>query len=181
MLIKGDKEVTEKTPEDYLKKKMEKIKKTLMEGEKLSAESFRRQQVAQEKLYGWLIEWIQSQRDKMKEKRRVALLTGILQRTTDLRNHVLMEYLSHMQSGKFELLPTEEQESKLKPSVMKMVELYRNIRIDLTELFKDDPMSRNLPHVPRSIISLDFKLKELNMCLGQIAGYVFGKIFELAS
>ena len=169
------------TPDDDSKKKLEKIRKKWMESEELSAESFRRQQVAQEKLYGWLIEWIQSQRDKMKEKRRVALLSGILQRITELRNHVLMEYLSHMQSGKLELLLTEEQESKLKPSVMKMVELYRNIRIDITELFKDDPMSRNLPHVPRSITSLDFKLKELNMCLGQMTGYVFGKIFELTS
>ena len=169
------------TPDYDSKKKLEKIRKKWMESEELSAESFRRQQVAQEKLYGWLIEWIQSQRDKMKEKRRVAILSGILQRITDLRNHVLMEYLSHMQSGKFELLLTEEQESKLKPIVMKMVELYRNIRIDLTKLFKDDPMSRNLPHVPRSITSLDFKLKELNMCLGQITGYVFGKMMELAS
>lgn len=170
-----------KTPDDDLKKKLEKIRKKWMESEELSAESFRRQQVAQEKLYGWLIEWVQSQRVKMKEKKRVALLSGILQRITDLRNHVLMEYLSHMQSGKFELLLTEEQESKLKPIVMKMVELYRNIRIDLTELFKDDPISRNLPHVPRSITSLDFKLKELNMCLGQLMGYVFGKMMELAS
>ena len=170
-----------KTPDDDLKKKLEKIRKKWMESEELSAESFRRQQVAQEKLYGWLIEWVQSQRVKMKEKKRVALLSGILQRITDLRNHVLMEYLSHMQSGKFELLLTEEQESKLKPSVMKMVKLYRNIRIDLTELFKDDPMSRSLPNVPRSITSLDFKLKELNMCLGQITGYVFGKMMELTS
>ena len=170
-----------KTPDDDSKKKLEKIRKKWMESEELSAESFRRQQVAQEKFCGWLIEWVQSQRVKMKEKKRVALLSGILQRITDLRNHVLMEYLSHMQSGKFELLLTEEQESKLKPIVMKMVELYRNIRIDLTKLFKDDPMSRNLPHVPRSITSLDFKLKELNMCLGQITGYVFGKMMELAS
>lgn len=170
-----------KTPDDDLKKKLEKIRKKWMESEELSAESFRRQQVAQEKLYGWLIEWVQSQRVKMKEKKRVALLSGILQRITDLRNHVLMEYLSHIQSDKFELLLTEEQESKLKPIVMKMVELYRSIRIDLTELFKDDPMSRSLPHVPRSITSLGFKLKELNMCLGQLMGYVLGKMMELTS
>lgn len=163
------------------KKKLDKIAKKWKESQELSAESFRRQQVAQEKFYGWLIEWIQSRRDKMKEKRRVALLSGILQRITDLRNYVLMEYLSNMQSGKFELLLTEEQESKLKPVIKKMVELYGNIRIDLTELFKDDPMSRNLPHVPRNIDRVDFKLKELNMCLGQITGYVFGKIFELTS
>jgi len=170
-----------KTSDDCSKKKLEKIRKKWMESEKLSAESFRRQQVAQEKFYGWLIEWVQSQRVKMKEKKRVALLSGILQRITDLRNHVLMEYLSHIQSDKFELLLSEEQESKLKPVVMKMVELYRNIRIDLTELFKDDPMSRNLPHVPRSMTSLGFKLKELNMCLGQLMGYVFGKMMELTS
>lgn len=169
------------TLNDDFKKKLEKIKKKWMESEELSAESFRRQQVAQEKFYGWLIEWVQSQRYTMKEKGRLALLSGVLQRTTDLRNHVLLEYLSHMQSGKFELLLTGEQESRLKPTVMRMVELYRNIRIDLTELFKDDPMSENLPHVPTSIVSLDFKLKELNMCLGQITGYVFGKIFELTS
>jgi hypothetical protein len=167
--------------DDDFTKKLEKIRKKWAESEELSAESFRRQQVTQEKFYGWLIEWIQSQRDKMKEKTRVALLSGILHRITDLRNHVLMEYLSHIQSGKFELLLTEEQESKLKPSVMKMVELYRNIRIDLTELFKDDPMSRNLPHVPRSIANMGFKLKELNMCLGQLMGYVFGKMMELTS
>jgi len=163
------------------KRKLDKIRKKWMESQELSAESYRRQQVAQEKFHGWLIEWIQSQRYKMKEKTRVALLSGILHRITDLRNHVLMEYLSHIQSGKFELLLTEEQESKLKPSVMKMVELYRNIRIDLTELFKDDPMSRNLPHVPRSIANVGFKLKELNMCLGQLMGYVFGKMMELTS
>ncbi len=164
-----------------LKSKLEKIRKKQMESQELNAESFRRQQVAQEKFYGWLIEWIQSQRHKMKEKKRVALLSGISHRITELRNHVLMEYLSHMQSGRSELLLTEEQESKLKPSVVKMVELYRNIRIDLSELFKDDPMSRNLPHVPRKVDSVSFKLKELNMCLGQMMGYVFGKIFELTS
>lgn len=168
------------TPNDDLKK-LEKIKKKMMESEELNVESYRRFQVAQEKLAGWLIEWVQSQRHKMKEKGRLALLSGILQRTTDLRNHVLLEYLSNMEHGKYELHLSEEQQIRLKPTVMKMVELYRNIRIDLTELFKDDPMSRNLPHVPRRIISLDFKLKELNMCLGQITGYVFGKIFELAS
>ena len=169
------------TPEDDSKKKLEKIRKKWTESQGLSAESFRRQQVALEKFYGWLIEWVQSKRDKMKEKRRVALLSGIVQRITELRNYVLIEYLSHMESGRFELLLTEEQESKLKPVVRKMVELYSNIRIDLTELFKDDPMSRNLPNISRNIISLDFKLKELNMCLGQMTGFAFGKIFELAS
>jgi len=92
-----------------------------------------------------------------------------------------MEYLSHQQSGKYELVLTEDQKSKLKPIVIKMVELYRNIRIDLGELFKDDPTSRNLPHVRRNIINLDFKLKELNMCLGQLNGYVLGKMSELIS
>jgi len=169
------------TSDDDSKKKLEKIRKKWMESEELSAESFRRQQVAQEKFYGWLIEWVQSQREKMKEKGRVARLLGISQRIVDLRNHVLMEYLSHQQSGKYELVLTEDQKSKLKPIVIKMVELYINIRIDLGELFKDDPTSRNLPHVRKNIINLDFKLKELNMCLGQLNGYVLGKMSEFIS
>ena len=174
-------EVNEITSDEDLKKKLQKIAKKQMEGAELSAESFRRQQVVQEKFWGWVIEWVQSQRGKMKEKRRVALLFGISHRITELRNQVLMEYLSYMQPSKLELLLTEEQESKLKPSVMKMVELYRNIRTDITELFEDDPMSRNLPHVSRSIVNLNIKLKELNMCLGQITGYVFGKMMEFIS
>lgn len=170
-----------KTLDEKLSKKLDKIREKWMESEELSAESLRRHQVAQEKFYGWLIEWVQSQRVKIKEKRRVALLSGILQRIIYLRNHVLMECLSHMQSGKFELLLTEEQESKLEPVVMKMVELYTNIRRDLAKLLNDDTLLKTLPFVSRNIFDLDFKLKELDMCLGQLAGYVFGKMMEFTS
>ena len=51
-------------PDDDFRKKLEKIRKKMMESEELSAESLRRQQVAQEKFYGWLIEWVQSQRER---------------------------------------------------------------------------------------------------------------------
>ena len=170
--------VTEKTPSDDLKKKLEKIEKALMESEGLSVESYRRFQVAQVKLAGWLIEWIESQRDKLKEKKKIGILLGLLQRITDLRTQATMEYLPIRESPPLrKLRPLKT--LPLINATKKMVEVYGGIRTDLTRFFyHEDSKLLNLPHISSKPIDPESKLMELNVCLGQLLGHVLGKLYE---
>lgn len=159
---------------DYFKKKLEKIEKTLVKGEELSAESYRRFQVAQEKLAGWLIEWIESQRVKLKEKKKIGVLLGILLRILDLRTEVMKAHLSIH----------EPQISKFHPLKItrKMVEVYNSIRTDLSSfLIEEDKKLPSLPSIsdrPSELFDPESKLIELYVCLGQLSGYVLGKLYE---
>ena len=165
------------TLDDDFKKKLEKIKKKLMESEELNVEASRRYQVANEKLAGWIIEWIESQRDKLKEKRKVGLLLSILLRINDLRTQVMMEYLSIREKPLTKLRPL-----KILPMIdatNKMVEAYEQIRTDLASFFcHEDSKSLNLPLISSGPIDPETKLKQLNVCLGQLQGLVLGKLYE---
>jgi len=164
-------------PDNDLRKKLEKIEKALMESEGLSVESYRRFQVAQVKIAGLLIEWIESQREKLKEKKKIGVLLGILHRILDLRTQV-MEHLSICEQplGKrpIRILTTTR-------ATRKMVEVYNQIKTDLASFFyHEDSKSLNLPYVSSSQpIAPESKLRELNICLGQLIGHVFGRLYEL--
>jgi len=165
------------TSNNDLKKKLEKVKKKLMESQELDVEASRRYSVANEKLAGFLIEFIESQRDKLKEKKKVGRLLGILLRINDLRTQVMTEYLY------FRIDPLE----KLRPlktlpmlqGTRKMVEIYNQIRTDLASFFyHEDSKSVNLPHISRQPIDPESKLIQLNVCLGQLQGLVLGRLYE---
>ena len=165
-----------KTPDDDLKKKLEKIQKTLMESEELNAESLRRYQVAQVKLAGWLIEWIESQREKLKEKKKISVLLSILHRILDLRAQVVSEYFHVREQPLKKLRPLKAlpllQATKIK------VEAYGDIRIDLGSYFyREDSQLPHLPHVSLKPAP-ESNLAELNICLGQLLGHVLGRIYE---
>ena len=169
--------MSETPDDDDLKKKLEKIKKKMMESQELDVEASRRYSVANEKLAGFLIEFIESQRDKLKEKQKVGRLLGILLRINDLRTQVMTEYLY------FRIEPLK----KLRPlktlptlqATRKMVEVYNQIRTDLAGFFyHEDSKSVNLPHISRQPIDPESKLLQLNVCLGQLQGLVLGRLYE---
>lgn len=156
------------TPDDDLKKKLEKIRKKLMESEELSAEASRRFQVANEKLAGYLIESIESQRGKLKETKKIGFLLGILLRISDLRNNVFIEIL-------------QEQEHKNVPRlglITKMKETYEEITNDLSDFVKEDAKSPILPSLSSKPLYPIDALLELNLCLGQVEGLVLGRLYE---
>ena len=165
------------TPDDDLKKKLEKIRKKLMESQELDVEASRRYSVANEKLAGFLIEFIESQRDKLKEKKKVGRLLGILLRINDLRTQVMTEYLYFRIEPLKKLRPL-----KILPTLQatrKMVEVYNQIRTDLASFFyHEDSKSVNLPHISRQSIDPESKLIQLNVCLGQLQGLVLGRLYE---
>ena len=167
-------------PDNNLKKKLEKIKKKLMESEELSAEATRRYEVANQKMAGYLIELIESQRDKLKEKRKVGRLLGILLRINDLRTQVMMEYLPIYGQPLEKFRPL-----KILPTIhatTKMVEVYEQIRTDLASFFyHENSKSLNLPYISSKLIDPETKLKQLNVCLGQLQGLVLGRLYELVS
>ena len=168
------------TSDNDLKRKLEKIRKKLVERQELDAEASRRYSVANEKLAGFLIEFIESRRDKLKEKKKVGRLLGILLRINDLRAQVITEYL-FIQGEPLRAL------AKLRPlktlpriqTTMKMVEVYDHIRTDLASFFyHEDSKSLNLPHITSKLIDPESKLIQLNFCLGQLQGLVLGRLYE---
>ena len=168
--------MTEKESDD-LKKKLEKIERALMQGEELSVESYRRFQVAQVKLAGWLIEWIESQRDKLKEKKRIGVLLGYLHRITDLRAQVMKEYLSIRERPLRKLRPLKA--LPMVHATKKMIEIYQGIKTDLSGFFyREDSKLLNLPYISSEPIDPESKLLELNICLGQLLGHILGKLYE---
>jgi len=163
----------EDTSNKDLKEKLDKMSKKIMESREMSVESLRRQQVAQVKLYGWLIEWIESQRAKLQKRQVSGPLIGIAQKTIDFRNQVLFEYLSlslertrapkgiayfsHMKS--------------LAQTIPKMLEVYEKLRSDLVDIFgKSDAMVNSLPSIKYKGGTVPSYLQQLNICLGQMFG-----------
>ena len=164
--------------DDETKKILKKIERLMLESKKLDMEGLRRQQVAQMKFYGWLIEWIQSQRDKLKQKKKIGNWLTLLQRVTDLRTQVMVEYLSMTRYGIEHLL----EESMMRSPVRKMIEIYNALKQDLSEsLYEEDSKRYNLPHIEGTFTDPLPKLSELNVCLGQLLAHAFGKLYEYIS
>ncbi|TET20931.1 hypothetical protein E3J74_01320 [Candidatus Bathyarchaeota archaeon] len=166
------------TSDDELKKKLDKIRKKLLESQKLDAETSRRYSVANEKMAGYLIELIESQRDKLKDKKRVGKLLGILLRINDLRVQVMTEYLSFRVEPLRKIRPLKA--LPVLQATSKMVEVYNQIRTDLASFFyNEDSKTINLPFVPSTKpIGPESKLMQLNVCLGQLQGLVLGRLYE---
>jgi len=167
------------------KERPEKIEKTRQETEDLSAEYQRRIWVAQVKFAGWLIEKIQSERDKLKDKNKALSLVGIMQRLNELRVYVLLEYFPNLQkteSGMHILRLSETQKESLEPILKVMIDCYEKIRSDLIELFKtEDQTVQKFPKIETTIADSETTLKELNICLGQLSGYVLSKMATIFS
>jgi hypothetical protein len=169
-IVKENEKMTEKESDEDLQRKLDKIQKNLVEKRVLDAEASRRYGVAQEKLAGWLIELIESQRDKLKEKSKMGFFLGILIRIQDLRNQVLMEILR------------EEQHKNVPELVLikKMKEALEGIGDDLSDfLVKEGTKSPSLPSLPSEPLYPIEALYELTLCLGQLQAYVLGVLFEL--
>ena len=81
-------------------KHSEKIGKLKNEKDVISAETQRRMMVANEKIAGWLIETVQSQREKLKDKNKAYYLIGVMLRISDLKNFVLLEYWQGLQKNR---------------------------------------------------------------------------------
>jgi len=166
------------------REKPEKIEKTRQETEDLSAEYQRRIWVAQVKFAGWLIEKIQSERDKLKDKNKALSLVGIMQRLNELRVYVLLEYLPNLQKtegGVYILRLSETQKGSLKAILKVMVDCYEKLRSDLIELFKiEDQTVQKFPKIETNADS-ETTLKGLNICLGQFSGYVLSKMATIFS
>jgi len=170
--------MTERTSDEDLRKKLDKVQKKLVETKELDAEASRRYGVANEKLAGFLIEFIQSQRDKLKEKKKVGQLLGILLRINDLRTQVMTEYLSFYVEPLKKIRPV-----RILPVIQatrKMTEAYDQIRTDLASFFyQEDSKSIFLPHISSSgLIDPESRLIQLNVCLGQLQGLVLGRLYE---
>lgn len=168
------------TSDEDLKNKLEKIRKKLMDSQELDVEASRRYSVANEKLAGFLIEFIESKRDKLKEKKKVGRLLGILLRINDLRTQVMTEYLYFSMEPLKKIRPR-----KILPTLQatrKMVEVYNQIRTDLASfVYHEDPKSVNLPYISSELVDSESKLIQLNVCLGQLQGLVLGRLYELVS
>jgi len=156
------------TSDNDLKKKLEKIRKKLMESEELNVEASRRYQVANEKLAGYLIEFIESQRGKLEEKKKVGRLLGILLRINDLRTQVFFEMVREIQSKRFPSLVL----------LQNMSEVYEGIISELSDYLKEDAESPNLPSLSNEPLLPEDKLQNLNICLGQLQGFVLGKLYQ---
>jgi hypothetical protein len=167
------------------KEKLEKVNKIRLKTEALSAECQRRVMVAYEKSAGWMIEKIQYEREKLKDKNKAFYLIGIMQRLTELRVHVLMEYFPNLQkteSGVSVLQLSDSQKESLKPILRLMIDYYEKIRSELIELFKtEDQKVPNLPKIETTITDSETILKELNICLGQLSGYTLSKMATMFS
>lgn len=165
------------TSDNDLKKKLEKITKKYVESQELDVEALRRYSVANEKLAGWMIEFIESQRSKLKDKKKVGRLLGILLRINDLRTQVMTEYLTLRVEPLKKIRPLRT--FPLLQATRKMIEAYNQIRTDLASFFyHEDSKSTNLPYVTSISIDPESKLIQLNVCLGQLQGIVLGRLYE---
>lgn len=148
-----------------------------MKSEELNAESLRRFQVAQVKLAGWLIEWIESQREKLKEKKKISVLLSILHRIVDLRAQVVSEYFHVREQPLTKVRPLKA--LPLLQATKTMVKAYGNIRIDLSGYFyREDSKMPYLPSISHKPATPESNLVELNICFGQLLGHVLGRIYE---
>jgi len=150
---------------------------------KLNAEIQRRLLVAEMKSAGFLIELIESKRHNLKQKSKIPSLISISLRLTDLKTHIVMLYfpfvLQKTESEEWKLTLSEIQKKMLIPLIEKMIEAYERIRLDLVNLLeKEDSTIKNFLQIKSEITDLESKLTELNLCVGQLSGFVLGKLAE---
>jgi len=166
-------------------RKLEKITKIQNETEVINAESQRRFMVVNEKIAGWLIEKIQSEREKLKDKTKAFYLLGIMLRIGDLRNYILLEYFQNLQrteSGVFSLRLSDSQKETLKPMLNLVLDFYERLRTELIENFEtEDKSVKNFPKIETPFSDSEKVLTELNICLGQLYGYVLSKMAMMFS
>lgn len=147
----------------------------MLKSKRLDAEGLRRQEVALMKFYGWLIEWIESKRSQLKQKEKISHWLALFHRIMDLRNQVIIEYLSMHRYG-FEFFVDE---SRMRSPVLKMIEIYDILKKDLGGLLiEEDSKHYDLPMIEKLVTNPLSKLSELNVCLGQLLGHVFRKLYE---
>ena len=147
----------------------------MLESKRLDAEALRRQTVASTKFYGWLIEWIESKRSQLKQKEGISQWLALFNRITDLRYQVMIEYLSIHRYG----LEYFIDRSRMHLPVFKMTEIYETLKNDLDALLTEEGSKHyDLPIIEKIVIDPLSKLSELNVCLGQLLGHVFRKLFE---
>ncbi len=163
----------------------EKIAKIKIETAIMNAESQRRLMVVNEKVAGWLIEKIQSQRAILKDKNKAYTLLGLLLRLNDLRNSIQMEYIQNLkkdESGVFSLQLSDCHREKIKPLLKLTLDFYEKLRTELVYRFEtEDKFVRDFPKIETSISDSEKLLLELNICLGQMQGFVLGKLAMMFS
>lgn len=151
----------------------------------INAESQRKLMVVNEKVFGWLIEKIQSERAILKDKNKAYHLLGLLIRLNDLRSSIQMEYFQNMkkdETGVFSLQLSDHHKEKIKPMLKLTLDFYEKLRTELLERFEaEDKFVRDFPKIETSISDSETLLIELNICLGQLLGYVLGKLAMMFS
>lgn len=102
-----------------------------------------------------------------------------------MRTQVLFEYFSNLrktESGVFILRLSDSQKESLKPILRLLVDCYEEIRRGLEELFKTEgEISQKFPKIEATITDSETTLKELNICIGQLSGYVISKMATMFS
>jgi hypothetical protein len=163
----------------------EKIAKIKNETAIINAESQRGLMVVNEKVAGWIIENIQSQRAILKDKNKAYALLGLLLRLNDLRSSVQMEYVQNLkkdESGGFSLQLSDAHKEKIKPLLTLTLDFYEKLRIELVYRFEvKDKFVRDFPKIETAISDSEKLLIELNICLGQMQGFVLGKLAMMFS
>ena len=151
----------------------------------INAESQRKLMVVNEKVAGWLIEKIQSQREIVKDKNKAYTLLGFLLRLNDLRNSIQMEYVQNLkkdESGAFFLKLLDAHKDKIKPLLKLTLDFYEKLRTELVYRFEaEDKFVRDFPKIETSVSDSEKLLIELNICLGQMQGFVLGKLAMMFS
>ena len=162
-----------------------KIAKIKNETAIIDAESQRRLMVVNEKVTGWLIERIQSERAILKDKNKAYHLLGLLLRLNDLRSSIQLEYAQNLkkdESGVFSLQISDHHKEKIKPMLKLTLDFYEKLRTELVDRFEaEDKFVRDFPKIETSISNSETLLIELNICLGQLLGFVLGKLATMFS
>jgi len=160
---------------------MSENEKSKRELERLDAEAQRRLSVAQMKTAGFLIELIESKRSKLKQKSELPNLLSISQRLNDLQIHLMTLNRNYFRvdHGELQLGFSENTKKALIPVLEKMIEAYERIRFDLVNLLdKEDTSIKNFLQIENEITDFESKLIELRVCVGQLSGFVLGKLAE---
>ena len=151
----------------------------------INAESQRRLMVINEKVAGWIIEKIQSERAILKDKNKAYSLLGLLLRLNDLRSSIQIEYFQNLkrdESGVFSLQISDYHKEKIRSILKIALDFYEKLRIELIYRFEaEDKFVKDFPKIETSISNSDSLLIELNICLGQLQGYVLGKLAMMFS
>jgi len=135
---------------------MDKITKKQIEAMELEAEAKRRYAVAQEKLAGYLIEFIESEREKQKKKKLMGCILGCFMKVTDFKNNIQMAMINP--NVKYTLL-------------IETYEALVNETLDISKLLGEQP--------PEFLdLSEIDNLQGLYVATGQLQWYLFGKLIE---